>query len=301
MRRHRLTLSLALAAGLALPGAARAGQSAIPAAFADPGLGGRVMAMGGAGVAADGRATDLAWNPAGLTALAGTSLWAMQGDQFGLVPSTVLGGARPWGEGRGVAAALLSGGDALLRENTLLVALGQSLGPLALGATLRLRHASFGPESGGDGVDGSAYGAGLDLGVVIRQGPYRYGLVLDEALSDLRWSSSGLGDYHEGVPPTLRAGLGLDAAPFSLAVDLELALESERAHKAALGLEWRVHPVLALRGGMSQRLDTEELRFLTLGAGLGKDLEGGRRLQLDSAYSFHDLGGSLRVEVSLGL
>ncbi|MCB1163456.1 hypothetical protein KDL67_12300, partial [bacterium] len=62
-----------------------------------------------------------------------------------------------------------------------------------------------------------------------------------------------------------------------------------------------VHPVLALRGGMSQRLDTEELRFLTLGAGLGKDLEGGRRLQLDSAYSFHDLGGSLRVEVSLGL
>jgi hypothetical protein len=292
---------LVLAAWLALPAVARAGQSAIPAAFADPGLGGRAMAMGGAGVATDGRATDLAWNPAGLSALAGTSVWAMQAEQFGLVPATVLGGARPWGERRGTAVALLSSGDVLLRENTLFLGLGQRLGPVALGATLKLRHATFGPESGGEGVEGSAWGAGLDLGLLLRRGPTRYGLVLAEALSDLRWSSSGLGNYHEGVPPTLKAGLGLEAAPFSVAADLELALESERAHKAALGLEWRVHPVLALRGGMSQRLDTEELRFLTLGAGLGKDLEGGRRLQLDSAYSFHDLGGSLRVEVSLVL
>lgn len=292
---------LALAAWLAPATIAQAGQSAIPAAFADPGLGGRAMAMGGAGVAADGRATDLAWNPAGLAALAATSVWAMQGEQFGLVPATVLGGARPWGDGRGAAVALLSSGDALLRENTLLLGFGQRLGPVALGATLKLRHAAFGPESGGVGVEGSAWGAGLDLGLVLRRGRTRYGLVLDEALSDLRWNSSGLGSYHEGVPPTLRAGLGLEAAPFILAADLELALESERTHKAALGLEWRVHPVLVLRGGLSQRLDTEELRFLTLGAGLGKDLEGGRRLQLDSAYSFHDLGGSLRVEVSLVL
>ena len=57
--------------------------------------------------------------------------------------------------------------------------------------------------------------------------------------------------------------------------------------------------MLALRAGLSQRLDTEEQRFLTLGLGLGQDLEQGRRLQLDSAYLFHDLGGSLRVEARL--
>lgn len=301
--RAATSFALALSLLLASVPAVRAGQSALPGAFADIGLSARAMGMGGAAAAGFGRAADLSGNPAALAGLAQSELGALQTEQFGLVPTYYLAGARPLGGG-GVGLGLLSSGDALLRENTLLIAGGHSLGEsglgaLALGIALKLRHAAFGPEGDTPGIEGSAYGGGLDLGLQLRRGSARYGLFVEELASDLRWESSGLGRYHEGVPPTLRAGLGLDAAALSLAADLEFALESERAHKAALGVEWRPHAILALRGGLSQRLATEEQRFLSAGLGLGANLEGGRRFQLDAAYLFHDLGGSLRLEAAL--
>jgi len=309
MRAHRFphcgATALALLAALALAPApiARAGQSALPGAFADIGLSARAMGMGGAAAAGFGRAADLSGNPAALAGLAQPELGALQTEQFGLVPTYYLAGARRLG-GNGLGLGLLSSGDALLRENTLLLAgargLGESgLGALALGLAIKLRHAAFGPEGDTPGIEGSAYGAALDLGLQLRRGNARYGLFVEELASDLRWESSGLGRYHEGVPPTLRAGLGLDAGALSLAADLEIALETERAHKAALGLEWRPHGLLALRGGLSQRLETEEQRFLSAGLGLGANLEGGRRFQVDAAYLFHELGGSLRLEAAL--
>ncbi len=298
-RRALALLVAALTAALAAP--APAGQSALPGAFADIGLSARVMGMGGAGAAGLGRAADLTWNPAGLAGMARAEGCALQTEQFGLVAHYYLAAARPLGAGRGLGLGLLSSGDGLLRENTLLIAGGQSLGTtplgaLALGLSLKLRHAAFAPAGDTPGVEGSAYGAALDLGLQLRRGTLRYGLFVEELASDLRWQSSGLGSYHEGVPPTLRTGVGLDAGALSLAADLEVALESERAHKAALGAEWRLHSALALRAGFSQRLAAEDQRFLTAGLGLGANLEGGRRLQFDSAYLFHALGGSLRLE-----
>ncbi len=259
------------------------------------------MGMGGAGAAGCARVADLTWNPAGLAALARPEAAALQTEQFGLVAHYYLAGVRPLGSGRGLGVGLLSSGDGLLRENTLVLAAGQALGDtplggLALGLAVKLRHAAFAPEGETPGVEGSAYGAALDLGLQLRRGAARYGFFVEELASDLRWQSSGLGSYHEGVPPTLRTGLGLDAGALSLAADLELALATERAHKAALGAEWRLHSILALRGGFSQRLAALEQRFLSAGIGLGADLAGGRRLQFDSAYLFHELGGSLRLE-----
>ncbi|MBM4116295.1 hypothetical protein FJ251_00895 [bacterium] len=288
---------------LALAPAARAGQSALPGAFADIGLSARAMGMGGAAAAGFGRAADLSGNPAGLGGLVRPELSALQTEQFGLVPTYYLAAARRLG-GAGFGLGLLSSGDALLRENTLLIAGGRPLGDgrfgaLALGLALKLRHAAFGPEGDLPGIEGSAYGGAIDLGLQLRRGSARYGLFVEELASDLRWQSSGLGAYHEGVPPTLRAGLGVDAGALSLAADLEVALEAERAHKAALGVEWRPHAVLALRGGLSQRLATQEQRFLSAGLGLGAGLEGGRRFQFDAAYLFHELGGSLRLEAAL--
>lgn len=274
-----------------------AGQSALPAAFADIGLGARIMGMGGAGAAGSGRAIDLAWNPAGLAGLAHSELRAMQTEQFGRVPAYLLLGARRYG-GTALGAGLLSSGDALLRENTLLIGGGRALLPrwgLALGLALKLRHASFGPEGDLPGVDGSAYGAALDLGLSGGGEALSYGLLVEELLSDMRWRSSASGSYHEAVPPTCTLGFRYRKEPLELAGDLELALDSERTHKAALGLEWRPFRVLHLRGGLKQRLDAEALRFLTLGAGVGHELASGARLQLDSAYLFHELGGSLRI------
>jgi len=283
---------------LAAAAPARGGQSAIPAAFADLGLGARVMGLGGAAAAGTGRAIDLVWNPAGLAALDAPEILAMQTEQFDLVPAYLLAGARRWGGGRAVALGVLSSGDALLRENTLLAAWGQELPRgVQVGAALKLRYASFGSGGTFDGVTGHAWGTALDLGVRGRAGRLRLGLFLEEALGSMRWDSSIAGTYWESVPPTLTGGLALPAGDLLLALDLETGLDDERAARLAVGLEWAPHDVLALRGGLRQRLAEDASRFLTLGAGLGKDLAGGGRMQFDTAYLFHELGGSLRVSL----
>lgn len=296
-------LSLLVLLSLLGVAAASAGQSAIPAAFLDIGLDARVMGMGGAGSAGTGRVADLVWNPAGLAILRRSEITAMQTEQFGLVPAYFLAATRRQASGLGLGAGVLSSGDGLLRENTLFLALGRMLpgaGGMALGLTLKARHASFGPETGGEGVDGSAYGAALDLGLRGGHGALSYGLVVEELFSDLRWSSSAVGSYHEGVPPTCSLGFIFEGGALELAGDLEVALDEERAHKAALGLEWRPFSLLEFRGGLKQRLDAEAQRFLTMGLGIGHDQSGGGRLQLDSAYLFHELGNSLRISAGYG-
>ncbi|MBN2171509.1 MAG: hypothetical protein JW819_09350 [Candidatus Krumholzibacteriota bacterium] len=296
MSSHRALVLPVLLLAVATP--ASGGQSAIPAAFADLGLGARVMGMGGAAAAGTGRAIDLFWNPAGLADLGHPELVAMQTEQFDLVPAYLLAGARSWGAGHGAALGVLSSGDALLRENTLLAAWGQTLPGarrVQIGAALKLRYASFGSGGTFDGVTGHAWGTALDLGVRGRAGRLQLGLFLEEALGSLHWTSSVAGTYWESVPPTLTGGLALPAGDLLLAVDLETGLDDERPARLAVGLEWTPHAVLALRGGLRQRLDEDASRFLSLGAGLGKDLDQGGRMQLDTAYLFHDLGGSLRI------
>ncbi len=285
------------------PPCVRAGQSSIPAAFADIGLDARIMGMGGAAAAGTHRTADSFWNPAGLAGLFRDEVTAMQTEQFGLVPAYLLAAGHRRNESLGLGAAILSSGDTLLRENTLILAAGHSLftdSGAALGIALKFRHASFGPEGDNEGIEGSAYGLALDLGLQRESGALSYGLILEELLSDMKWNSSGLGDYHESVPPTCTAGLRLNGGLLEVVGDLEMALDSERSHKAALGVEWRPFSLLQIRGGMKQRLDAEALRFLTLGAGIGHELSEGGRLQLDTAYLFHELGGSLRISVAYG-
>ena len=227
----------------------------------------------------------------------------MQTEQFGIVPSYLLAGARRMDSGLGLSAGILSSGDTILRENTLILGAGRTLpgeSGLALGVAVKLRHASFGPEGDGEGIEGSAWGAALDLGLSAGKGALSYGIVLEELISDMKWSSSGQGGYHEGVPATCTAGFRLNAKTMELVGDFEMALDSERSHKAAVGAEWRPFSLLQVRGGMKQRLDAEAMRFFTLGIGLGHDLSGGGRLQFDTAYLFHELGASLRVAASYG-
>ncbi len=291
-----LLLILALTAS-----AASAGQSMIPGAFADIGLGARSMGMGGANMAGSGRANDIVWNPAGLAGIEKSEIAAMHTEQFGLVPSYLLTGAKNAGEGFGIGAGILSSGDALLRENTFILGAGKEMalfGGLDLGIALKFRHASFGGEDDGAGVSGSALGSGLDIGLRGQFHSAAIGVVLEDLLAGVRWDSSVSGNYWENVPPTLTAGVRVDAGALELASDLEMPLGTERAWKAAAGVEWSPHSVLQIRGGVRQRLDAEGSRFLTLGAGLGKSLPGGDRIQVDTAYLFHDIDGSLRVSAN---
>jgi hypothetical protein len=299
MQLQRKSLFL-LALILACPTLVLAGQSAIPAAFADIGLGARAMGLGGANSVGDGRVMDLFWNPAGLVSLERSEISMMQTEQFGLVPTYLLAGARPRMGKTALAVGMISSGDALLRENTLLLGAGRKtpfLAGLDLGAVLKFRHASFGSGGTADGVQGSAWGFGLDLGLHGRRGPVIMGLVYEEAISNMRWSSSTSGKYDEAIPPTLTGGIQFRSGPLIFCSDLELGLKQERASKVAVGLEWIPHSVLQLRGGMKQRLDADAMRFFTLGAGVGHNLESGQRLQLDSAYLFHELGSSLRISM----
>ena len=296
--RSLLTFVLILAFAAA---PACAGQSLIPGAFADIGLGARAMGMGGANSAGSGRAIDLLWNPAGLAGLQHAEIGAMHTEQFDLVPAYLLDVGLDGGAGTGFGVALLSSGDALLRENTLFLGAGRNLGfagGFDLGMAMKLRHASFGPQDGTQGVDGSAYGLGLDVGLRRVFESLTLGVALEELFGGVRWDSSVSGTYWESVPPTLTAGVSVLAGALLLVSDLEMPLAEERAWKGSAGVEWTPFSVLQIRGGVKQRLDAEGSRFLTLGAGLGKALPQGGRIQVDSAYLFHDIDGSLRVSAN---
>ena len=222
----------------------------------------------------------------------------MQTEQFDIVPTYFVAVGLPDLCRLPLALGLVSSGDALLRENTLLLGAGMSpmaLHGLALGAVLKMRRASFGSGGTEDCVEGSALGMALDLGLSGAFGPVRVGLVLEEALGRLNWDSSVRGQYSESVPRTLSGGLEFQTGAFAFASDLEIGLHDERADKFAAGIEYSLHSILQIRGGLKQRLVAEEARFLTMGFGLGHKLTGGQRLQLDMAYLFHDLGNSLRV------
>ncbi|MCP4549021.1 MAG: hypothetical protein GY835_21405 [bacterium] len=283
---------------MTVPLSANASLSAIPGAFVDVGIDARAMGMGGANSAGSGKVADLVWNPAGLARLGSTEITAMQTEQFGLVPTYFLGVGLPTLWRAPISFGIISSGDALMRENTLLV--GTGLNPvfmrgIEVGATIKLRHASFGSGGTEDCVDGSALGLAFDIGLSGQTGPVRLGLVLEEALSDMKWDSSAKGSYHESVPHTLTGGLQFNSGPFCYAMDIEFGIQEERVSKGSAGLEWTPHPILQLRGGLKQNLDADAERFATIGVGVGHTLHDGRRLQLDTAYLLHDLGNSLRI------
>ncbi len=292
---------------------ASAGEvSDIPGAFADIGIGTAEMGMSGAAVAGAEGASALFWNPAGL-ALAERAREFSIGycDQMGLVPYSAACGLFRLNDDYAVGAGIIYAGDDVLSETTALVALARTFPgppwdadrPIAAGATVRTRWASFGNnESTGEQVTGTALGFALDVGAVVPlPGSAKAGVSARDVVGVLNWDSSTRGSYEEGVPTDLVVGVAHEPwENLSIEVDLEKALRLDRHDVILAGAELRIFEVAALRCGYRRALRPGKLEEFSLGAG-ATVTAGTTAITVDIAYLIGHVEDTLRIGVGFGM
>lgn len=266
------------------------------------GTGLRGLAMGGAqaAIVADGEALD--WNPAGLGLAPRAELLLGRTSYFGaeVVESQVVAVVPSWRWG-GLALGLrhlgvsgVEGRDARnqvtdpdLEASALQVSLGygRNLGGWSLGGALDLAR----EQVAGNG----ATGLGLDLGVQVRPlDAFAFAPAWTEGISaGVAWTnviepSFRLDEDTVTDPAGVRIGLGytrpaLSGGGLTAAFDLETSARTEP--RAFTGLEFRLHPTLALRSGLGRHGVT---------AGVGFDW---KEFEVDYALEDTDLGSVHRI------
>ncbi len=224
------------------------------------GVGARSLAMGRTNLVAPGDMNALFVNPANAAYL---NNWAFTSMSTSLLEGdmnyTLLGGGNksPWG---GLGLAYLGGGTSGINVTTRdadgrVVAAGTSFDysnsvmalswgrmikeKLAGGAMLKLFNKGFSSYSSGSGID-------LDLGLLydIRKN-MRLGLAIQNILpTGISWGSS----TNEDVPMLIKGGLSYIARK-DILVNADMDLSPFALHT---GVEWRLNPTFALRGGFDQ-------------------------------------------------
>jgi len=310
--------TLIVASGVLLIAALAAGPASaeqvsdIPGAFADVGYGAAEMGTGGAAVARASGASALHWNPAGLALVERGREFAIgYCDQMGLVPYSTASGAFRLGDEYTLGAGIIHAGDDVLTEVTALVALARTFPgppwaadtPVAAGATVRTRWASFGDNaSTDDQVSGSALGFALDLGAVVPlPGSATAGLSARNVAGVLNWDSSTRGSYEEGVPTDLVGGVAYRPwENLTIEVDLEKSLRVDRHDVILAGAELRVFEAAALRGGYRRALRPGELEEFSVGAG-ATVTAGSNAITVDVAYLIGHVENTLRMGIGFGM
>ena len=287
--------------------------SGIPAAYVDIGLGVRPLGMGGAYVAVAEDENAARWNPAALAQQASYAAGFTYTRQMNLIPYNYLSGSMPMRRS-GVGWYAESSGDEVLNENTIAISYGVSgehipglrtAYDFSFGLTSKFRWASFGNNAnGGEGqVQGDAWGWGLDLGMYWRI-PWARGLsaavVAYDLLNNMAWDSNVKGNYSETVPMRLSAGIAYRLRERSLfTFDFQPALYGDVETRFAIGVEYKLLKIIALRTGVAQNIGTtRENRDVTLGLGIRQRLLGTAVLEAGIAYLFNDLANTPRVGIA---
>ena len=276
----------------------------IPGMFLNIGFGARARSMGGAFSALSDDAYAVIWNPAGLTQLQYREASFFSTRLLQLIPYHMAVYAHHPHRSRWAhSEAVIVSGDDALREMTLLTGGGYRLRPgLRIGASLKLKNATFGNNSeGGEGrVTGSAIGAGLDLGVLIE--PARrvaLALVLRDLFDAVSWSSSALGTYTQGNPVQLIAGaLVRPWSRTAVAVDLEKSVHRDTDDHVRFGVERGLFGFFSLRGGLSQRLEPAAPLEAHFGCGAALLLQN-LQMRIDLAYSLLELHDTVAFSIGL--
>lgn len=268
-------------------------------AFLELGVGARPLGMGSAYVAvAEGPEAGY-WNPAGLASGKGTTLGFMHSERFaGLVRNDFLGASfsrKGWGAGTSLIrtgvegikfTALRDTTDTLSSENrpyvirevgsgdyVLLLSSALSSGRLALGGSFKLVHRRL--------WEHTAWGAGLDLGVLYAWGGFRAGVCLHDVYGTPVFWDSGSKDT---IVPSLDVGLYYRR-------DLlggSFCLSTSYSRKLKAGLEYVYSKGLALRFGWDGT-------GLTTGAGISF-----RWFRVDYAFlANRSLGGTHRISLQV--
>jgi hypothetical protein len=290
-------------ATLAIPVSLYAAQS--PGAFADVGIGARPVGMGGAYVAVAGDLSSLLWNPAGLADVRERQVLFTHMKQFNLVPYTCGVFGKPVGERQTAVAGVLTAGDAVMREHTVLLAYSRALERhphwirnVLGGAAIKLRVSTFGGDADGgeNRVTGHAFGVAFDVGARANLAKMlSLGVVVKDLVAPVQWSTSVKGGYIESVPRTVQTGLALGAADRMI-----FAVDLENRELLKVGIETVLLDVVALRGGYRWPLTTEWERSYTTGFGLSQLFKNGLALGADLSLSFEDLATTSRFSLTVG-
>jgi len=288
--------------------------SHVPAAFLDVGLDARGTAMAGANVVVARDVGAAVWNPAALASIGSShQLMLSTTRQLGLVPyHLVVFGQQV--AGVPAAAGVTTAGDDVLRENSAFVAAARVVAPYTTaGVSLKFYQASYGNNAGGRWeiesadrqVRGSAFGAGLDVGVrYVGPKGLAAGLVARNLFSSVNYNASNAAGTAKGgaesIPTEWIAGLGIAATRSTLIeLDLHKATHTDVRDRIAVGAEQVFFGLFALRAGYAQNLDAAHVeRNITLGGGLALALpRTGLQAGLDLAYVITELQNFLQVSL----
>ncbi len=283
------------------------------AAFLTTGLGTRGLGIGAFVAAADDASAPY-WNPAGLARLRGkavqTSLQTLSQDRlqnsasFALNVRGDMGFGFAWSraavdqiEGRTASGQFT--GQIEDGANAFMVGVGRTLGSrLAIGFAMKIFDQTidipFSPAA-------TANGSGFDFGVQYRLGARTdLGVVVRNIGAKLAWKVRLANQQSSATEDPLPRTVALGAAhrPFAallVAAEVRSVDDEQSAH---LGAEWRISPLLTLRGGL-QRLGASEGNLLS--AGLTLQPMRVKTLQFHYAYLADPLAAGGRTTVGLAL
>ncbi len=284
------------------------------AAFLETGLGTRALGFGGAFSAAAEGSTAPYWNPAGLARSQGkaiqTSTQALSLDRrassvsFALNPRGDMGFGFAWlhagtGEIEGRTASGQRTGSIDDGSNAFLVSVGRTLGPsLSIGFTMKIFDqridVPFSPAA-------TANGHGFDIGAQYRLGERtHFGLALRNLSSSLNWkvrlASQQTSSSEDMLPRAIVFGAAhRPCAALLVALDLESADETT----AHLGAEWKMSPLLSLRGGLRHIGGEDSLGQVSAGLSLRPMRR--QTLQFHYAYAADPLDAGGRTTIGLEL
>ena len=267
------------------------------------GLGARALAMGGAFVAVADDTTAVIWNPAGLAQLDDTRIAGMSTDLFGLgvthqfVGATTmfanLGIGLSWERASVSSQEVDANGDLgdvfTWNESAIIGTLATSVMDMGLaGANVKYYMADSGLGSTADGF-------GFDLGLLINLGEiFTIGVnAADLGGSKITWDS-GTQDTIAGL---YTAGMAMRLVDDTLIFAADMDFDGTNLGDAHLGMEFKIIPELALRGGVVLTNDFKDYYF-SVGAGISV-----AGLYVDAAYLLNEAIGNtlvLSAEFSLG-
>lgn len=282
------------------------------AAFLETGLGTRGLGMGAFVATADDASAPY-WNPAGLARLRGkavqTSIQSLSQDRqqngvsFALNARDDMGFGFAWIHASvdGIEGRTASGqftGAIEDGANAFIFAVGRTLGPrLSIGFAMKIFDQSidipFSPKA-------TANGSGFDLGAQYRLNERTWaGATVRNLGAKLDWkvrlANQQSSSTEDELPRQLVFGLShRPIAPLLLAVEMR----SDDEQSANLGAEWRLSPLLTVRGGL-HRLGAADGGLLS--AGLTLRPMRIETLQFHYAYLADPLEAGGRTTVGLAL
>lgn len=300
--------------------------SSIPGAFVDVGFGSRPVSLGNAyaGLGDDINAVYL--NPAGLTALRQREVEFTHTKLMGLVNYQFFSAGMPISEQETVALAVISSGDALMREFSFHAGYAREIiAGLSAGAALKYRRSSFGNNtlnpSDFDGifdpneinmgisnqVFGSANGFGLDLGLMYRATEQlSFGLMLRDVFAPVYWNSKtrnaesrSKGNYQERIPFEAAVGTSWKVdGVMVFSVEYKPSFDTEQDDALRLGFERVILDILSVRFGTEQWLNNRDDDKYMLGAGIRVPVSE-YHIQINYGYIIDDIANTHRIGLQL--